>query len=301
MNTLRLFIRLSRPLFLVGVAVLYALGVGIAHYLGVGLNGGVYLLGQAWVSLLQLSAQYLNEYYNAPADQENPNRTLLTGGSGVVGAGKLPRRSALAAALTGLAVLASLTVVIIAQVRPPLGVYAIMILAFLVALFYSAPPIKLEASGYGELSTSVVVAFLVPIYAYLLQAGEMNRLVAMAAFPLTALHLAMLLAFDLPDYATDAKYEKRTLMIRMGWQNGMVLHNLLILSAFLLLALAAIWGFPWFATWPALLTLPLGLYQIWQMRAIANGAKPNWNALTIGAVALLGIMAYLTTFAFWMN
>jgi len=301
MRSVSLFIRLSRPLFLVGVAMLYALGVGIARYLGANIDWGVYLLGQAWVTLLQMSTQYLNEYFNAPADRENPNRTFLTGGSDALGEGKLPRRVALMAALTCLAFLASLSVVLISRVAPPPGAYLIMVLAFLGAFFYSVPPVSLEASGYGELTTSVLVTFLVPAYACILQAGELSRLVAMSAFPLFALHMAMLLAFELPDYSTDMKHEKRTLMVRLGWQNGVVLHNILILSGFLLLLLAGIFGYPSFAMLAGLLPLPIGLLQVWQMRNIVNGVPPNWDALTIGALALLGATTYFIGFAFWTN
>jgi 1,4-dihydroxy-2-naphthoate octaprenyltransferase len=301
MRSLLLFIRLSRPLFLAGAAVVYALGVGIAHYLGVPLNWGVYALGQAWVILLQLSAQYLNEYYDSLADLENPNRTFLTGGSDTLGEDKLPRRVALLAALTCLAFLASLTVILIAGAIPSPAVYLIMILAFLGAFFYSTPPVRLEATGYGELTTSVMVAFLLPAFAFLLQAGELNRLVAMSAFPLFALHMAMLLAFELPDYPNDLKFDKRTIMVRLGWATGMTLHNIMILSAFLLLLFAGALGFPWFAMLAGLLSLPIGLFQFWQMRSIARGAPANWNGLTIGAVALFISMAYFIAFAFWTN
>jgi 1,4-dihydroxy-2-naphthoate octaprenyltransferase len=174
-------------------------------------------------------------------------------------------------------------------------------LAFLGSFFYSTPPVRLEASGYGELIASVIVAFMVPAYAFVLQTGELHRLIAMTAFPLTALMMAMLLAFDLPDYANDVKFEKRTLMVRLGWQSGMTFHNILILSAFLLLVLAASFGYPRFALLAGMLPLPVGIFQIWQMRSIANGAKPNWNALTIVALALFSSMAYLLAFAFWTN
>jgi 1,4-dihydroxy-2-naphthoate octaprenyltransferase len=301
MRSLSLFIRLSRPLFVIGVMLIYALGVGIAHYLGVVIDWGVYILGQAWVSLLQLSAQYLNEYFNAPADEVNPNRTILTGGSGALGEGKLPRRVALMASFTCLTFLASITVVMIAQVEPPMASYLIMGLAFLGALFYSTPPLKLEASGYGELIVSVIVALMVPAFSYNLQAGELSVLIPMSTFPMTALHLAMLLAFELPDYTTDIKTGKQTLLVRLGWQQGMTLHNILILSAFLLVGLAGIFGYPTFALVAGLIPLPLGFIQILQMRNIRRGVKPNWNALTIGALALFTAMAYFTAFSFWTN
>ena len=301
MERILLFIRLTRPLFLVGVAILYALGCGIANYLGVRIDWGIYISGQLWVSLLQLSTQFLNEYFNSPMDQKNPNRTFLTGGSGMVGPGKLSREVPLIAALACLAFLASLTVVIIARVQPDIVAYIIMGLAFLGGLFYSTPPIKLEASGYGELTTTIMVAYLVPAYAYVLQTGEMHRLVAMSAFPLAALHLAMLVAFELPDYGTDLKYGKRTLIVRMGWENVMNFHNILVFSAYLLLILAVTFGFPWFVAWPALLTMPLGLLLVWQMRRIASGVKPNWNALVFGSAALFLLVSYLMAFAFWIN
>jgi 1,4-dihydroxy-2-naphthoate octaprenyltransferase len=299
MDSLRLFLRLARPHFLIGAALLYALGVGIARYLGTQVDWEAYLLGQAWVSLLQLSTHFLNEYYDAPADTANPNRTPFSGGSGAVGPGKLTRSTALISAAACLTVVASLTVLLISRGYLSPAAQLIMFLAFLGSFFYSAPPVRLASSGYGELVTSILVANLVPAFAFLLQTGELHRLVAMATFPLTALHLAMMMSFELPDYASDIKYDKQTLMVRMNWQNGMQLHNLLILIAFFLLGLAAVFGLPPLIALPGFLTLPLGLFQIWQMRRLAEGAKPNWTALTLNASMLFGITAYLLMFAFW--
>jgi 1,4-dihydroxy-2-naphthoate octaprenyltransferase len=301
MKAFGLFLRLSRPLFLGGGFLLYALGGGIADYLGVTINWNIYLLGQAWATLLQLSTHYFNEYYNALADLDNKNRTILTGGSGALGPGKIPRRFALLAGLACLAALASFTVILVSYVQPASEVYLIMFIAFLGAFYYSTPPVRLEASGYGELTATILATFLLPAFAFSLQTGELHRLLAMSSFPLAALMMAMLLAFELPDYTNDLKYKKRTLMIRLGWQTGMGLHNILILSAFLILLLARLFGFPWFATLAGLLPLPVGLFQIWQMRNIASGAKPNWTALTIGALALFSVTAYLQMYAFWMN
>jgi len=244
MDKISLFIRLTRPIFIIGVVIMYALGVGIAHYLGISINWVVYVLGQLWVILLQLSITYLNEYFNVTADLENKNRTPITGGSGALGTEKLPRRTALMAAYTCLAFLASLTVIMISRVVLTPTTLLIMGFALLGSLAYSTPPIKLEGSGYGELMVSVIVAFILPAYAFILQTGELHRLVAMSAVPLTVMHLAMLLAFELPDYANDITFGKRTIMVRIGWRNGMILHNILILSSYLLLGLAAINGMP---------------------------------------------------------
>lgn len=299
MDTLVLFIRLSRPLFLLGAVLLYALGVGIARYLGTEINWSVYLLGQLWVTLLQLSTHYLNEYFDAPLDAENPNRTPFSGGSGAIGDGKLSRNVPLFAAITCLAILASITVVLIRSGSLTPGALLVMVLGFLGAFFYSVPPVRLASTGYGELTTSIIVANLVPGFAFLLQMGEFHRLLAMTTFPLTTLHLAMMLVFELPDYAVDLKYEKQTLMVRMGWRMGMNLHNVLILSTYLLLGVAMIFGMPSAIALPAFMTLPFGLLQIWQMRRITDGYRPNWRTLTLTALLLFGVTAYLLAFGYW--
>jgi 1,4-dihydroxy-2-naphthoate octaprenyltransferase len=299
MRTIWLLIRLSRPLFLLGGVLVFALGVGIARYLGTPINWGMYFLGQFWVTTLQLAGQYLNEYFDAPQDVQNTNRTPFTGGSGALGPDGLPRRTALIAAAGCLAVTASLTVLLLSQASLSPTTVLIMVLGFSGAILYSVPPVRLSTTGYGELTTSFLVANLVPAFAFLLQSGELHRLLAMATFPLTLLHLAMMLAFEFPDYATDLRLGKRTLLVRMGWQRAVVLNNILILGAYLTLGLAVVSGLPFYIALPSLITLPLGLLQIWQMRRIAEGARPNWTALTLTAIALFSIMAYLLTFAFW--
>ncbi len=296
---IRLIILLSRPLFLLGGALVYALGVGIARYLGAPIDWGIYILGQAYVTTMQLSAQYLNEYYDAPADRENTNRTPFSGGSGVVGEGRLARETVMWAALTAMTILASLTVVLISVVQMSPLLNTLVILASLGSFFYSAPPVKLAHSGYGELTTSILVSNLVPIFAFVLQYGELHRLLVMSTFPLTTLHLAMMIVFEFPDYLNDLKFEKYTLLVRVGWERGMVLHNILILTGFLLLGLAATFGLPLAIVLPALIPLPLGLLQIWQMRRIAGGGKPNWTTMGFTAIVLFGSIAYLLAFTFW--
>jgi 1,4-dihydroxy-2-naphthoate octaprenyltransferase len=299
LTQVRLIVLLSRPLFLLGGALMYALGAGIARYLGAPLDWGVYFIGQAYVTSMQLSAQYLNEYFDAPADQENPSRTPFSGGSGAVGEGKLSRETVMWAALTALTIMASLTVVLISTVQLSPFLVTIILLAFLGSFFYSSPPVRLVSSGYGELTTSILVTNLVPIFAFVIQFGDLHRLLVMTTFPLTALHMAMMIIFEFPDYLNDLKFEKNNLLVRVGWERGMVMHNLLIMTAYLLLGLAGIFGMPLAIVLPAFIPLPLGLLQIWQMRRIARGGRPNWTTMSFTALVLLGSTAYLLAFTYW--
>ena len=300
-NPFILFLRLSRPLFLFGGVLQYGLGVGIARYLWDDIDWGIAAMGLMWILAGQLATHYLNEYYDAEEDEDNPNRTMFTGGSAVLGEGegKLPRSLGVLAAAAMLTAVALLTIGLMRAGKFNLETSLVAALIFSGAIFYSVPPIRLAASGYGELTTAILIANLVPAFGYLLQTGEFHRLLAMSTFPLTAMLLAMMIAFEFPDYTTDLKHNKGTLLVRIGWRSSMNLHNLSIVSGFGLVVLAMAYGLPTRIALPALLPLPLGLFQIWQMARIANGLKPNWNILTFGAVSLFSLTAYILAFSFW--
>jgi 1,4-dihydroxy-2-naphthoate octaprenyltransferase len=169
--------------------------------------------------------------------------------------------------------------------------------AVLLAFFYGVPPFRLAYKGFGDLSESILIASLFPALGFILETGELHRLVPMLTFPLLALLLAMRLAQSLETYLPDQRLERRTMMIMLGWQRGMQIHNVLILSGYLLLAAAAAFGLAWSLTWPALLSLPVGLFQIVQMNQISGGAKPNWRLLRLTAAATFGLTVYLMLLA----
>ncbi len=147
---LRLFVRLSRPQALVGGVLLFALGASIAHYLRYPVTLRSYALGQALVLLIQLMAQYLREYYDAPDDLLDDRRTFLTAGSGALGSGGLPRRTALYAAAACLTLAATLASVLLIHERVSLAAWLILLLGTGTAYFCSAPPLRLATSDTPE-------------------------------------------------------------------------------------------------------------------------------------------------------
>lgn len=288
----RFFSRAIWLILLFIIALLYALGGGIAHYLGATLDVGLYWLGQLWVISLFFATFLLDRYYDPQASVENLGRTIF---------GNMPYSSALVlGAAISLTVTASLSVLLIRHGLNP-SVMTIVIVSVLGAFLYALPPIRLANEGFGELTLSILIANLVPAFAFLLQFGEFHRLIAMATFPLTFLLLATILALRFPNYANHLKYRKNSMIIQMGWDTAMTAHNIFVLIAFALVGLAAVLGFPSFAATPLLVALPLALVQIWYVTRIAGGLKPNWNALSLSAVFLVGFTSYLMTFAFWTH
>lgn len=298
---LRLFLRLSRPHFLIGGILLFALGASIAHYLHYPISGRVYALGQALVSLIQLVAQYLNEYFDAPDDLTNVRRSFLTGGSGTLGPEALPRRTALYAAAACLTAAATLASVLLLRERVSLAAWFILLIGVCSAYFYSAPPLRLVTSGYGELTTSLLVGGLVPAFAFTLLTSSLNRLLVLSSMPLVALHFAMLMVFSLNDYAADSHTGKRTLMIRLGWSTGMRLHDLCIALAALAFVVGGLDGLPRRVALGAIIALPLGMAQVWQMARIRAGYRPQWRALTVNAAGLFLLVSYLEIVGFLLS
>jgi 1,4-dihydroxy-2-naphthoate octaprenyltransferase len=167
------------------------------------------------------------------------------------------------------------------------------------ALLLALPPARLVLRGYGEITTALLVSNLIPALAYLFQTGELHRLLAMTTFPLTFLYLAMTLAYELPGYGADVKFDQQTLMVRLGWESGMRLHNLFLLSAYLILGFAMLLGLPIPLGIPGFLTFPLAAFQVYLMVRIAAGTKPNWRVLLFVGAAIYWLTAYLLMFALW--
>jgi len=292
----RELLRLARPWVLLGCILFYALGAGIAHFLARSIDSSTYLIGQACVLLLALSSSYLSEYFSMlehPVLRRNQN------------GGRTPeefiwlRNGLIEAAAVALTAGAALTVLLFTRGAGNPTVVIFLGAAFLLAFFYAVPPFRLAKNGYGELATALFLTGITPALAYALQTGETHRLLLLLTFPLTAMFIAAILATGLETYYADIKEGRQTLMVSVGWQRGMNLHNWMILLSYLLVGLAAVLRLPWALTWPMLLTAPVGLFQIWQMWQINNGQKPRWRLLRITALASLGLMAYLIAFALW--
>ncbi|MBE0698210.1 MAG: prenyltransferase [Anaerolineaceae bacterium] len=242
----------AHPLSLIAGILLYALGGGIATYLGESINWPVYWIGQGAVTLLQLSSYFLREYFDRAGQPPFEIRTGAPPGNGDKKQPVPPPRVIfLQVALTSMTAGAVLTVLLLAAGRMSPVAFLFIGLAFILAIVYAIPPFRLVYSGYGELILSILITNLFPAFAYILQVGELHRLLAMLTFPLTFLYLAAILAQSLSTYLEDIKQNRQTMLARLGWQRGMSLHNILIAGAYILLAFSVLAGLPWRLAFPA--------------------------------------------------
>jgi len=282
------FVILTRPVFLFGGALLYALGAALARAAGASIDGGRYALGQVLVTAIQAMTHYANEYFDRESDRAiGANRTWFSGGSGVLPGGLLPARVALVAALAcaGIAVAAMGLAVFVEPSVSLIGAAAL-----LGGWFYSAPPIRLASSGFGEASAAVIVSMFVPLTALSAQGMSVNMLFLSVSAPLVGVSLAMQIAFEFPDFEADRTAGKRTLTVRLGRRRAARLHVGLIVSAFAVVlgALAADWIAVSQAAW-LLLPAPLALWQIGVVFRQVHHVQSHHRLMTTGAVGLFAL------------
>ncbi len=299
-STFSVVLRYARPGMLFAGTLFYILGAGMAKYLGHPILWTRFGLGLAAVLLLQLMSYFIKAYYDL-IDATSPLRRMQKDAEDEdqQAVRQLLPQSVLmfgATAMTGGAVA---TVLLFSIGALNLEVVLFMGLAFLLSYFYAVPPLRLVYTGYGELVEGILIANLFPALSFLLQAGELHRFVGMLTFPLLAIFLAVRLALSLEKYSRNLKYGQKTMMVVLGWQRGMMIHNWLVPISYLLIGFAYLLGLPWSLTWPALLSVPIGVFEIYQINQINNGARPGWRVLNLTAIALLGITTYLMSLALW--
>jgi 1,4-dihydroxy-2-naphthoate octaprenyltransferase len=279
------FVRLGRPLFLVGGLLGFALGAALARNAGHALSVSAYLWGQGTVTAFHLMVHYANDYFDQAGDAIAA-RTPFSGGSGVLAAGELPPRAALYGAY-GCALLGLVGVAHAAGAGNAVAAALALVMAIL-AWAYSAPPLRLLARGLGEIDTVAVVAVLVPLVGYAWFAHRVDA----AAFAITApgvcAMFAMMLCVEVPDRDADAATAKRTLVVRWG-----------IARALTAASAAA------FAAAALLVAVPAGTFSVPLPRALVAALPTALLALALAVtvsrglpravVPLLGVTLYAVT------
>lgn len=276
---------------------MFALGAAIARASGHSIDAGRYALGQGAVTAFQLMTHYANDYFDLEADRANATPTRWSGGSRVLAGGELAPRVALIAALALAAIGCAIGAVLVARTD---GIVAATLAAMAVLAWeYSAPPLRLCASGAGELDTAIVVTVLVPWLGFYVQASATDamarayvadlagaRTLALAIVPLALLQIAMLLAIEFPDAAGDARTGKRTLVVRLGAARAAKLYVAIVAAAYAWLPIAWACGLPARVALAAAATAPIAAWRI--ARARRDHADTSaYERLTFFAVFLL--------------
>lgn len=181
------------------------------------------------------------------------------------------------------------------------GLITLMLaLIFVGGLYYFSFTAKI-IRPFQILIEALLFVIFPPAIAFFLQSDSSHRLLTLVVLGLVPAYLAYRMLIFLKDFSIDSRYENPSIVTRIGWQKAMTFHNAMILLTYLLFALTAVLGFPWFLLWPVFLSLPIGLLEIWLMERVRQGGKPLWLGMQIATACVFLIPVYLVGFAFWIR
>lgn len=285
-------LRLLRPLHLLLAALTYSFGASLADYLGRSINLVSFWLGLFIVVLAQATLSLLADVFRLDAEPLLENETRAQR--------QILRNNALYTSLACVAVVSFGVYALFASDRISFSALLFLLLSALTVIVYSVPPFRFVNRGAGELLLALHLAYVIPSISFTLQAGEMHRFLLLT-IPLTFLAFSYFIVNGFPSFLRDQTLSRITFLVRLGWERVVPLHHAFVLFAYALFLLSPSFGLSLVLVWSAFLTLPFAVFQIFLLRSIAFGAKPNWTLLHATSLSVFGLTTYFLTLTFWLR
>ncbi|MFN3742253.1 MAG: hypothetical protein ACK4VW_06235, partial [Anaerolineales bacterium] len=248
MREIKILFRWTHPAWALFAAFGYLLGPGLVRYLGRPLPASTFGIGLLWTLSLFLSFGLLKEIFQ-PTQEETLESERL-------------RRTALSLGAVLLLMAGWMAFLFLREPlpqRPLLFLFSGLIT--LAGLACVLPPFQLLQRGWGEFTLALLIANLLPSFGYLLLTGDTHRFLIFLLFPLTLLTLAFFLIQNFITFAADHQFERWSLLRRLGWPRGVILHQSFLLAAYLFFIAAPLFGFSLRQIAPVFLAAPFAAFQ----------------------------------------
>lgn len=253
------WIAATRPSFLTVTLIGVLIGNACAFYNLAFRSWSLALVSLCFALIAHAGANVLNDYYDARSgcDALNVDRIApFTGGSRLIQNGQLTEQATYIYGYTLLAVVVPAGLWLIGQSDSWL--LGIGLIGLVCAWAYSAPPLKLQSRGLGEIAITLAWCAIVVGSDYV-QTQSLNQTALYAGLSYAPLVANVLFVNQVPDRNADATVGKNTLIVR--WSPSITL-----------------WG-------------SLALYGIsftFLAGGILGGALPHWSSLALLAALPAG-------------
>jgi 1,4-dihydroxy-2-naphthoate octaprenyltransferase len=178
-----------------------------------------------------------------------------------------------------------------APVLLPVGVAAVA-----AGALYSGGPLPYGARGLGEVSVFLFFGLAAVLGTAYVQGRRLPVAAWWAAVPVGLLAVAILIANNIRDIATDQSSGKRTLAVRLGDSRSRRLYRLMVLAAFILIPAGVVArGLPVQAL-AALLALPVAVRPF---RAVGQARGPDLVPVLLGTAATHAAFGLLLAAGLW--
>jgi 1,4-dihydroxy-2-naphthoate octaprenyltransferase len=290
-----------KPINTLLILLTYFLGIGIAHYLGFPQRINALWNGLILIIAFHTGSIFLGKYFelyffpNSDYSAEEKRNPIKY---------QQEKNLRILFLLIGVACLALCMIPLFAFLFTDVLIISnliLIILTFFIISIVEIFPDQVSNAGLLEFLQALYFANLIPSIAFSLQSNSIHRLLFLLTFPLFFLFLALFIAFSLPKVGNNTETWCHSLISRIGPILSLKIHNLLILLAYMTLLSGRMLDLPWKLIWPVLITMPIGLIQIWQVNRILKGHKPNFTSLIFTAIASAGFATYFMMLSLLLN
>lgn len=274
----------------------FAYSIGAFAFIGAtgNINIPFFLLAYLLLFLLEVIVVFHNDFEDFETDKRNQSFSMFSGGSRVLVSGVLQKeqlRNAIKILLVFCAILT--TLVSWLSVNSFVLNIGLILVFFLLAMSYTANPLKLSYRGLGEITVGFTHSFATILYAYVLFGGAITDTFPwLLGIPLFLAIVPAIMMAGIPDYEADMAVGKRTLAVQWGKTILARVAAVLVIAAvgsvFLIENLN---GFRIEYGWPIYIGLLHGIFLSYLLFKFANKRdKPN---------RIDGIMAVALSYIMW--
>ena len=183
----------------------------------------LFWIGYLCLFLLEVATVLINEVVDFDSDRNNRYFSTFTGGSRVLVDGVLSLRQLRFG--IGMALIAFMTATLwLLTVSPASGAVLLSVLGVmtLLAIGYTAPPLKLSYRGLGEIDVAITHSIGVILCGYVFLGGAWDDPMPwLLSVPLLLAILPSITLSGIPDLEADAAVGKRTLAVRLGQRGAL--------------------------------------------------------------------------------
>jgi 1,4-dihydroxy-2-naphthoate octaprenyltransferase len=237
------FFQLANPKIWVASVIPMILG-GAAAYKETGHFFWFWFIASVFgIFLIETGKHAINEavdYYTGVDRFVAANKqTPFSGGRRTIVDGKL---SLLEVSIIGLLTMgaAALVGLYIVVFREP-SVIWIGLAGFLIATFYTLPPLKFIYNGLGEIAVGITYGPLIVLGTYLVQTHSLSFFPLLVSIPIGVLITNVLWINQFPDYEADKMGNKRNWVVRLGKRRSLYIFAALFLISYLYIVFLALY------------------------------------------------------------
>ena len=246
-------------------------------------------------SLIHLASNTMNDYFDFKSGSDSPDTctTPFSGGSGLLVEKLLAPREVFILSIC-LLTLAAIAGFIILYLSPgtPLFILLFGATGIFLGYAYTAPPFNFVYRGLGELTTFLAFGPLTVCATYYMLSGNISITPFLYSLAPGIMTTAILWINQFPDYETDKRAKKKTLVVQIGLSRSRYIYFILIALTATTLIVSSLHGqLPMKILWALFFIIPaLAAAIILQRHYLSPSKLIPAMASTIGAQTVLTLI-----------